>query len=189
MSAPAASDVEVMARAAQGDAVARGELVERHQGAVYQLLLRLTREDARAEDLTQETFITMLDHLPAWRGEGTVRGWVLSIARSRWLMMLRGERDQPVAEASLEQLGLAAGWGTPMDPEELAARLEQRQVLERALLSLDAESREVLTLRDLEELTGEETAQVLGLSLAAMKSRLHRARLALVASVKGAARG
>ena len=57
-------------------------------------------------------------------------------------------------------------------------------MLERALAALDEESREVLTLRDLEELSGEETAQVLGLSLAAMKSRLHRARLALVASVK-----
>lgn len=184
-----ASDVEVMARAKQGDPAARRELVERHQGAVYGLLRRLTREDAQAEDLTQETFITALDHLAGWRGEGTVRGWVLSIARSRWLMMRRGERDEPAAEESLEQRGLAAGWGTPMDPEELAARLEQQQVLERALLRLDAESREVLTLRDLEELTGEETAQVLGLSLAAMKSRLHRARLALVASVKGAARG
>ena len=183
------SDVEVMARAAQGNPIARRELVERHQGAVYRLLRRLARDDAQAEDLTQETFITALEHLGAWRGEGTARGWLLSIARSRWLMARRGRRDEPAADESLEQLGLAAGWGAAMDPEELASRLEQKQVLERALLALDDEAREVLTLRDLEELSGEETAQVLGLSLAAMKSRLHRARLALVARVKGAARG
>lgn len=183
---------EVMARAARGEASARRELIARHQGAVYRLLRRLARDDAQAEDLTQETFITALEHLGAWRGEGTARGWLLSIARSRWLMSRRGTaaRHEPAEDSSLEQLGLAAGWGAPMDPEALASQLEQRQVLERALAALDEEAREVLTLRELEELSGEETAQVLGLSLAAMKSRLHRARLALVATVKkGAAHG
>lgn len=165
---------------------ARSALVEAHQGAVYRLLRRLTRDDAQAEDLTQETFITALAHLSSWRGEGTARGWLLSIARSRYLMSLRAPaaRHEPAEDASLETLGLAAGWGSPMDPEALASRLQEQTVLERALAALDEESREVLTLRDLEELSGEETAQVLGLSLAAMKSRLHRARLALVASVK-----
>lgn len=192
MTALSPSDDEVMASAARGDSAARRELVERHQGAVYRLLRRLGRDDAQAEDLTQETFLTALEHLEGWRGEGTARGWLLSIARSRWLMARRAPaaRQEPVEDASLERLGLAAGWGAPMNPEELSARLEEQAVLERALAALDEESREVLTLRDLEELTGEETAQVLGVSLAAMKSRLHRARLALVASVKkGAAHG
>jgi RNA polymerase sigma-70 factor (ECF subfamily) len=187
-----ATDGEVMARAARGDPSARGELVERHQGAVYRLLRRLARDEASAEDLTQETFMTALEHLGAWRGEGTMRGWLLSIARSRWLMARRGSpaRHEPADDSSLETLGLAAGWGSPMDPEALTSRLEQQQVLERALSALDEESREVLTLRELEELSGEETAQVLGLTVPAMKSRLHRARLALVAAVKrGAAHG
>jgi RNA polymerase sigma-70 factor, ECF subfamily len=184
-----AGDVELVARAAQGNGLARRALVERHQGAVYRLLRRLAREDALAEDLTQDTFIIALQSLAAWRGEGTARGWLLSIARSRWLMARRGGHDEPAEPESLEQLGQAAGWGAPADPEEFASQWEQRQVLTRALEQLDEESREVLTLRELEELTGEETAQVLGVSVAAMKSRLHRARLALVAAVKGAARG
>lgn len=181
-----------MERAAKGEAPARRELVELHQRAVYRLLRRLSGDDAQAEDLTQETFITAFEHLAAWRGEGTARGWLLSIARSRWLMARRAPaaRQQPAEDESLERLGLEAGWGAPMDPEELTSRLEQRSVLDRALAGLDEEAREVLTLRDLDELSGEETAQVLGISLAATKSRLHRARLALVGAVKkGAARG
>ncbi|MFZ5438659.1 MAG: RNA polymerase sigma factor [Myxococcota bacterium] len=186
MTGSALTDVEVMTRAAQGETSARRELVVRHRGAVFRLLRRLTRDDARAEDLTQETFVTALARLDAWRGEGTARGWLLAIARSRLLMDRRspGARQEPAEDASLERLGLAAGWGAPMDPEALTARLEQQSVLERALEALDDEAREVLTLRDLEGLSGEETAQALGLSLAAMKSRLHRARLALVAQVK-----
>jgi RNA polymerase sigma-70 factor (ECF subfamily) len=180
------SDDALMSRAARGDLAARSALVEAHQGAVHRLLRRLTQDDALAEDLVQETFLTAFEHLSAWRGEGTARGWLLSIARSRSLMSRRAPaaRHQPAEDSSLEALGLAAGWGSPMDPEALASRLEEQAVLERALAALDEESREVLTLRDLEELSGEETAQVLGLSVAAMKSRLHRARLALVARVK-----
>lgn len=186
MTTPSLTEAEVMTRAARGDSTARSALVAKHRGAVYRLLRRLTRDDARAEDLTQETFVTALGHLDGWRGEGTARGWLLSIARSRLLMERRSPaaRHEPAEDTSLESLGLAAGWGAPMDPEALTARLEQHSVLERALEALDDEAREVLTLRDLEGLSGEETAQALGLSLAAMKSRLHRARLALVAQVK-----
>lgn len=180
------ADHELVARAAGGDSAAKRTFVLRHQGAVFRLLKRLASDKAQAEDLTQETFITALEHLSSWRGEGSARGWLLSIARSRWLMSKRtsAARHEPAEDASLEQLGLAAGWGSPADPEQLASQLEEQAVLERALQGLDEESREVLTLRDLEELSGEETAQVLGLSVAAMKSRLHRARLALVASIK-----
>ena len=125
MQHPSPGDDEVMSRAARGDSAARRQLVERHQGAVYRLLRRLAHDDAQAEDLTQETFLTALEHLGAWRGEGTARGWLLSIARSKWLMARRAPaaRHQPAEDASLESLGLAAGWGTPMDPEELSSRL------------------------------------------------------------------
>jgi RNA polymerase sigma-70 factor (ECF subfamily) len=179
-------DADEFRRAAQGDPAARSSLVARHRGPVCHLLQRLTRDDAQAEDLTQDTFITALAHLDGWRGEGTVRGWLLSIARSRWAMAQRSPaaRHQPAEDESLEALGLAAGWGAPMDPEALASKLEQRAVLERALGALDVEAREVLTLRELEGLSGEETAQALGVTVAAMKSRLHRARLALVGQFK-----
>ncbi len=175
-----------MARAARGDASARREVVVRHRAAVYRLLRRLAKDDALAEDLLQDTFVTALQHLEAWRGEGTARGWLFSIARSKVLMARRGGagHTESTDDTKLEALGLAAGWGAPLDPEVLTARLEAHEVLERALAALDDEAREVVTLRDLEGVSGEETAQALGLSLAAMKSRLHRGRLALVAHVK-----
>ncbi len=186
MTGPVASEAALVSRAAGGDGSARSALVRAHQGAVFRYLRRLVTDGAAAEDLTQETFVTALSRLSTWRGEGSLRGWLLSIARSQWLMAQRAPaaRHQPEEDASLERLGLAAGWGAPMDPEVLATRLEAHAVLERALTALDLEAREVLTLRDLEGLSGDETAQALGLSVAAMKSRLHRARLALVAEVK-----
>lgn len=182
----------VMARAMAGDRQAFSELVAAHRGAVYRFALRLTQDPALSEDVLQETFIAALGGIGAWRGEGSFRGWLLSIARSRVLMARRRRAGEPAtfeAETSLEQLGLDAGWGTAWSPEALAERTEARGQLERALEGLAEEEREVLMLRDLEGLSGEETAEVLGVGLAAMKSRLHRARLRLVAALKGASDG
>ncbi len=179
-------------RAQAGDRDAFSRLVVEHRDAVYRYALRLTHDPAFAEDTLQETFITALQHLGDARGEPSFRGWLLSIARSRISHERRrrvGEPSSFAPEAELLQLGLDAGWGEAMDPEALAARTEAHQVLDRALDALDHEAREVLVLRDLEGLSGEETARVLGLALPAMKSRLHRARLRLLAAVKGASDG
>jgi RNA polymerase sigma-70 factor (ECF subfamily) len=89
-----------------------------------------------------------------------------------------GEPDEMVA---LEDLGLQAGWGAPPLPDALFESLERRETLERALAQLSPEEREILVLRELEGFSGEETAKILDLSLAGMKSRLHRARLRLAA--------
>ena len=179
-------------RAARGDRLAFASLVEAHRGAVYRFALRLTRDQALAEDVLQDTFLVAMKGLAGWRGDGSFRGWLYAVARSRVLMARRKKVGEPEAfesNESLEVLGLQAGWGAPMDAEELAARVQQQSVLEAALSGLEPEDREVLVLRDLEGLSGEETAQALGLSLPAMKSRLHRARLRLVAAVKGGNRG
>lgn len=158
-----------------------------HRAAVFHFARRLTHDAALAEDILQDTLVTAFKSLDAWRGEGSIRGWLFSIARSRVLMAKRRRAGEPETfedTDTLPQLGLEAGWGAAMDPEALASRLEQQSVLERALAALDDEDREIVVLRDLEGLSGEETAQALGLSLAAMKSRLHRARLRLVSAVK-----
>lgn len=85
----------------------------------------------------------------------------------------------------IEELGLQAGWGQDDALEGLA----QREVLARALETLDGETREVLVLRDLEGFSGEEVAEMLGVGLAAMKSRLHRARLRFVSALREVAHG
>lgn len=164
-------------------------LVSTWRGPLYRFARRLTHDDALAEDVLQETFLTALRKVGAWRGEGTCRGWLFSIARSQVLMARRRRAAEPetfddVDARALPELGLDAGWGAAMDPEALAARTEAQAQLEAALRGLTPADREVLALRDLEGLSGEDTAQALGLTLTAMKSRLHRARLALVAQVK-----
>jgi RNA polymerase sigma-70 factor (ECF subfamily) len=177
----------LVARAAQGDARAFTTLVEAHRGAVYRFALRLTHDSAAAEDVLQETFLTALQGLGGWRGEGELKRWLLAIARSQVLRRARRRAGQPErfeALDSVEALGLAAGWGDPLEAEALRERLAQRASLEAALARLDETDREVLVLRDVEGLSGEDTAQLAGLTVPAMKSRLHRARLRLVAQVK-----
>lgn len=189
---PEPQERQLIERAARGDRPAFASLVETHRGAVYRFALRLTRDEALAEDVLQDTFLVAMKGLGGWRGDGSFRGWLYAVARSRVLMARRkkvGEPESFESQESLEVLGLQAGWGAPMDAEALAARVQQQSVLEEALSQLEPEDREVLVLRDLEGLPGDETAQALGLSLPAMKSRLHRARLKLVAAVKGGSRG
>ena len=119
-----------------------------------------------------------------FRGEGRVRAWFFAIARNKALRHLRVRPESAFEEESIESLGLDAGWGKTSNPESVVAEAERRAILERALGSLSPEDRSVITLHDLEELSGPETARVLDLSLAAMKSRLHRARLRLMAALR-----
>ncbi|MEW5742127.1 MAG: sigma-70 family RNA polymerase sigma factor [Myxococcota bacterium] len=186
---PLDADGELCRKAAGGDRQAMSALASAYRGPLYRFARRLVQDDALAEDVLQETFLTALRKVGGWRGEGTCRGWLFSIARTEALMAKRRRAGEPDVSAEeqeeeLPALGLAAGWGAAMDPEALAAKVEEQALLERALAALGPTEREIIALRDLEGLSGEDTAQALGLSVAAMKSRLHRARLALVAAVK-----
>jgi RNA polymerase sigma-70 factor (ECF subfamily) len=174
-------DAALLERAAAGDREAFDLFVRRHQASVWRLLRALTRDPADAEDALQDAF------LGAWRGAGTyrggpsARGWMLTVARNAVRRAHRRRAGEPPELESLEELGLHAGWGANPGTLETLAR---RELLERALARLTPEDREVLVLRELEELSGEETAAVLEVGVPAMKSRLHRARLRLVAALR-----
>lgn len=177
------SDLELLRRTQAGDRAAFSALVERHQAAVFRFARSLSGDSAAAEDALQETFIAAWRHVAQFREEGSVKGWLFSITRNAVLSARRWEAARPVAyEPSLEALGLAAGWGD--DRPGLAAALERRDSVERALSKLSAEDREILLLRDVEGLSGEEASSVLGLSLPAVKTRLHRARLRLAGALR-----
>ncbi|MCK6551608.1 sigma-70 family RNA polymerase sigma factor [Myxococcota bacterium] len=177
-------DAALLAATAAGDRAALGLLAARHQASIHRFALRMTRDAALAEDVLQETFIAALKHADGYRGSGSVRGWLLSIARNNALMLRRRRAGEPAAFEPLEELGVAAGWGDDT-PERALEAHERRRVLEQGLATLSDGDREVLLLRDVEGLSGEETAAALGLTLAGMKSRLHRARLKLAAAVRG----
>lgn len=176
-------DVQLLQLTASGDQAAFTRFVERHQGGVWRRALALTGEAADAEDLLQETFLAAWRSAGSFRGGSTAgetgaRGWLLTIAAHAWQKM--GRRNATLVavedEESLEAIALRAGWGSGGSDTEAAAAVQE------ALHRLTPEDRRVLLLRDVEELSGEEVAALLGLSLAAMKSRLHRARLRLAAA-------
>lgn len=183
-------DAALLGRTAEGDRRAFGELVARHQTAVYHFALRMMGDQASAEDVLQETFISALKGAATFRGTGSARAWLLAIARNTGRMSRRRHAGEPPRFESLDALGREAGWGAETDLAELLDERNRREQLERALAELPALDREVLLVRDVEGLSGEETAEALGLSLAATKSRLHRARLRLAAALgKGGPHG
>jgi len=176
-------DAGLVQRAAAGSRDAFEVLLTRHQDAVFRFARAITRCPEDAEDILQETFLTLYRAASSYRGESSVRTWLLVIARNSAFRTLKHRPPQAELEqADPWELGRKGGWGRT-DPESMAIRSEQREKLKAALDALEPEAREVIVLRDLEELSGEDTARVLGLSMEAMKSRLHRARLKLAAAL------
>ncbi len=178
------SDLDLLRRSASGERSAFEDFMERHQASVFRFIQTLTSERADAEDALQETFIAAWRSAATFRGTGSARAWVLTIGRNAVRRQHRRRAGEPAEFLSLDDLGLHAGWGSEATPDELFSRLEDRATLERALASLSNEDRQILILRDLEGFSGEEVAELLDLSLAAAKSRLHRARLRLTAALK-----
>lgn len=178
----ALTDQELVQRASARDVEAFGALVMRHQASVFRLAHLLTRRRDEAEDIFQQTFLSAWQHVDRFRGDSSVRTWLLTIARNAALTRRARVSNEPIAAMSVDDLGVRAGWGT--DPEALAIASERHDLLAEAWSRLAPEEQEILTLRDLEGLTGEETATMLAITLPAMKSRLHRARLALAAFVR-----
>lgn len=180
---PEPSDQDCLIATATGSRGAFRLIVERHRDSIHRFACSLVRDSALADDVVQETFVAALRHAGGFRGEGSVRGWLLTICRNQARSLQRQRRDEPTDDASLQALGLAAGWGRAEPAGSLADQLSSRELLEKGLDRLNATEREIIMLADVEGLTGEETCRALGLTRAAMKSRLHRARLALVAAM------
>ncbi len=177
------TDEELLKRTAAGVHEAFDELVARHQAAVFRFARAATEGAAAAEDVLQETFLAAWRAAGTFQGRSAVRTWLLTIARNQAWHQREREARLPMDDVPLPELGEAAGWGD-QGPEDAAVRSQRRECLARALEALGPEEREILVLRELEELTGEETAAALGIGLAAMKSRLHRARLRLAAQLR-----
>lgn len=185
---PADPDLDLLRRAGAGDFAAFEKLVGRFQGRVYGLAHRMLGEPHDAEDVTQQTFLSLVEHLKDFRGESAVAAWVLRIAANHALKLLRKRRGLPtvpLADSGGDDEGYAgvphpeviAPWRD--DPADLAERREVRELIDGALAALDDKYRTVFVLRDVEGFSVKETADLLGLSEANVKVRLLRARLAL----------
>ncbi len=184
---PDEDDDHLIARVVGGDAAAFGALVERHGRALLRVARAFTTTDAEAEDVVQETCVSALRAIATYRpGVSSARTWLFAIARNAARQAKRQAREVPAEdldELPLPVLGLAAGWGAEA-PDLALERAEGRERLAHAIASLSEKDRAILVLRDVEGLSGEEMTEVLGLGDAAMKSRLHRARLRLMAALR-----
>ncbi len=150
----------------------------------YARCLAATASDA--EDLVQATLLAAIENAGQLENHNDPRPWLFTILRNRFHRGAR-LRETVISEAEWADLAVSAGWASPLpDPFAQAASAERTQRLEAAFLALDGEDREILLLRDIEEMSGPQTAALLGLTLAAMKSRLHRARLRLLAEIRHA---
>ncbi|MCC7052148.1 MAG: RNA polymerase sigma factor [Gemmatimonadaceae bacterium] len=176
-------DAALLQAAAGGDAAAFGVFMRTHEAAVHRYLLSLIGAGADEEDALQETFINAWRSAGSFAGRGAARGWLYAIARNVVHHQVRRRVGEPEHVESLEELAESAGWGAPATDDHAGATIA-RELLDAGLRRLPAEEREVLVLRELDGFSGEETAALIGISLPAMKSRLHRARVHLAAAVR-----
>ena len=175
---------QLVLRAREGDTAAYNELVNRYERKIFRLAKHITQNDEDAEDVLQETFLKAFEHLPDFQGQSKFYTWLVRIAVNESLMKLRKRKsdrsvplDEPVDTGEDTVTREIAVWDE--NPEDQYSREEMAQILDDAVQSLKPAFRTVFVLRDIEELSTEETAEALGISIPAVKSRLLRARLQL----------
>ncbi|HTW64128.1 MAG TPA: sigma-70 family RNA polymerase sigma factor [Bryobacteraceae bacterium] len=174
----------LLAKARSGDAAAFSELVNQYSRKIYRLAKHITQNDSEAEDVLQETFLKAFEHLGDFHGQSKFYTWIVRIAVNESLMKLRKRKsdrtvplDEPLDTGEDTVVREIAVWDE--NPEQQYSREEIGQILDEAVQSLKPSFRTVFVLRDIEELSTEETAEALGISIPAVKSRLLRARLQL----------
>lgn len=173
-------DKALLDAAQAGDVEAMGQLIQRYQSRVYRFGLRMCRHPEDAEDVLQETLLMASRSIRKFRRDSAFATWLFAIARSFCIKKRRSKKDAPSREASLEgdvSQEVQNLIHPDRDPEERLADQQIMVALERAINTLTPEYREVLVLRDVEGLKGAEVAHIVGLTVAAVKSRLHRARV------------
>ena len=180
------SDTDLLTQSASGDTHAFDLLVVRYAADVHRFVGSLGVHGADAEDVLQDTFLAAWRGAATYRGDGSARAWLFSVARNAVRHSVRRRLGEPDHFApldaidSLETIAEAAGWGS----EAASDQRDTAELVRTALARLAPADREILVLRDMEGLSGDDTAAALSLSLAGMKSRLHRARLRLAALVR-----
>jgi len=173
----------LVASARAGDATAFEELVTRYEDKIFRLTSNITGNREDAEDAMQDAFLKAYAHLNEFHGDSRFYTWLVRIATNEALMRLRKRRpnhfsiDQPI-EGDSELMPRELEEWSP-NPEQLYAKSELDHVVSEFVEQLEDEYRIVLVLRDVEEMSTQETADALGISIPAVKSRLLRARLKL----------
>jgi RNA polymerase sigma-70 factor, ECF subfamily len=177
------ADAELVARAQCGKLDAFEELTRRHTQLIYRALIAILGDAADAQDAMQDTLLSAFKHIDDFQGRSKFSTWLVSIARNAALQRLRGRRNMESLDRSEteEERGFRprqiAAWQE--NPEQSHSRTEIRRLVEEGLLQLPAKYRVIVVLRDIEQLSTDEVARQLGLTVPAVKTRLLRGRLML----------
>jgi RNA polymerase sigma-70 factor, ECF subfamily len=177
----------LIARLRQRDERAFSEIVRLHGDKVFNLVLRMVGTRAEAEDIAQEVFVTVFKSIESFRGESKFTTWLLRIAanhsKNRIKYLARRSTDRNgldgASEAQMADQGKAPLQGHIDAPDALLEAAELETLMQQAIATLDEDHRLLVVLRDIEELSYEEIAEITGLPEGTVKSRLHRARIAL----------
>ena len=172
-------DAEIVARVKGGETEAFEELVRRHGRRVYRSLLGVLGNVEEAEDALQDAFLKAFQHLPEFEGRARFSTWLVRIAINTGVQRLRGRRDFETLDDDSEDFRPRRIQAWQENPEDLYSREELRRLVEQEVMKLPAKYRVALMLRDLEELSTEEAANVLGLTVPGLKARVLRGRLML----------
>src|ERR1700761_6887409 len=177
-------DVALVARAKEGDDAAFEQLVRQYERQIFRVAQHITQSREDAEDITQDAFLKAYQKLDQFQGNSKFSTWLTRIAVNESLMRLRKRKTSRTVsmdqEVQTEEGSIPrdfADW-TP-DPEQQYSSSELGDILQKTIAGLPPGFRTVFTLRDIENMSTEETAAALGLSVPAVKSRLLRARLQL----------
>jgi RNA polymerase sigma-70 factor (ECF subfamily) len=176
------SDQDLVDRHRYGDAAAFEEIYQRFSTMVYNLALRLAGDPEEAADLTQEIFLRIYRHLGKFRGRSTLKTWIYRVAVNHCRRRL-GRRHLEAAELSPAVEAVLAD--RRRGPEERALASDAGRQLELALAAVKPVFREAVVLRDLEELSYAEIAEVLGVRVGTVRSRIARGREALRQVLEG----
>jgi RNA polymerase sigma-70 factor (ECF subfamily) len=172
-------DERLVENAQKGDLPSFNTLVTRHERVVYNICLRMLRDTALAEDATQDTFIKAWTAIDSFRG-GLVRAWLLRIATNRCYDIIRAKGRRPADSLDAEEFEAEPDWSSQSDiaehPEDHASRRELSAFLERALAMLPEDQRLAIVLSDVQGNSYEEIAEITGVAIGTVKSRISRSR-------------
>lgn len=184
-------EAALVARLKKGDERAFAEVVRRYQDRIYSLVYRMVSNPQEAEDVAQDVFISFYTSIDGFRGDCSLSTWLYRIAvnhsrnRLKYLKIRREHRDQSYHEREqrgIEEKSTLAGSSFQAHvprPDQVAAGRELEGIVARVLDALPADQRSLIVCRDIEGLSYQEMVEIFDLPLGTLKSRLHRARLAL----------
>lgn len=178
-----AADNELVNRAQAGEEAAFTEIVNLYSDKLFTLLVRMLRDRTEAEDALQETFLTLVEKIDTFKGNSRLYTWLYRIASNIALMKIRsrgGRIQVDIDESTVSNQVHSGDYMTiPENPEEKLNKEQLGEVLDSAVKKLPPNFRQVFILRDIEQISGRETAEILGISEDNVKTRLRRARMAL----------